>query len=65
MDEQQPSPQSDSTPVASALRMPEVSRKIMIRLLDQRDSVHDLTEMLHRAYKRHADRGMRDDDDWE
>lgn len=40
-------------------RTPEVSRKILVRLLDQRDSVHDLTEMLHRAYKRHADRGMR------
>jgi predicted N-acetyltransferase YhbS len=24
-----------------------------------RDSIHELTEMLHRAYKRHADRGMR------
>ncbi len=27
--------------------------------MDSRDSVIDLTELLHRAYKRHADRGMR------
>jgi GNAT superfamily N-acetyltransferase len=40
---------------------PEISRKVLVRLLDPRggDSVHELTELLHRAYKRHADRGMR------
>lgn len=40
-------------------RGPDVSRKVLVRLLEARDSIHDLTEMLHRAYKRHADRGMR------
>lgn len=27
--------------------------------MEPRDSIADLTELLHRAYKRHADRGMR------
>lgn len=61
MDDQQAA--SASTPPAAdriaPQRTPDVSRKVVVRLLDQRDSLHDLTEMLHRAYKRHADRGMR------
>jgi GNAT superfamily N-acetyltransferase len=40
-------------------QIPDVQRKIAVRLLDSRDSIPDLTELLHRAYKRHADRGMR------
>lgn len=54
---------SESAPIASASpapqRWPDINRKIVVRLLDARDSISDLTEMLHRAYKRHADRGMR------
>ncbi|MGE3108585.1 MAG: GNAT family N-acetyltransferase [Phycisphaerales bacterium] len=38
---------------------PETTRKFSVRLMDGRDSISDLTELLHRAYKRHADRGMR------
>ncbi len=36
-----------------------LATKIVVRVLERADSVHELTEMLHRAYKRHADRGMR------
>ena len=43
----------------AARPQPDVQRKIAVRLLDPRDSILDLTELLHRAYKRHADRGMR------
>jgi GNAT superfamily N-acetyltransferase len=61
MNDPQPAEQQAPAPaqLGGGRRAPEVSRKIVVRLLDQRDSVHDLTEMLHRAYKRHADRGMR------
>jgi GNAT superfamily N-acetyltransferase len=68
MDDQNPDPDqgTSATNIAAVPpiptdthRAPDVSRKIMVRLLDPRDSVHELTEMLHRAYKRHADRGMR------
>lgn len=63
-------PQEMPTPKDSALSAPttttgaggrsaEAARKFAIRPMDQRDSIHDLTELLHRAYKRHADRGMR------
>ena len=42
-----------------AHRAPDISRKVLVRLVEPRDSIHDLTDLLHRAYKRHADRGMR------
>ena len=48
-----------ATQAAPARRHPDINTKIVIRLLDQRDSIPDLTKLLHRAYKRHADRGMR------
>lgn len=38
---------------------PDIARKVVIRRLGSRDSLADLTELLHRAYKRHADRGLR------
>jgi predicted N-acetyltransferase YhbS len=38
---------------------PDIARKVVIRRLGSRDSIFDLTELLHRAYKRHADRGLR------
>jgi predicted N-acetyltransferase YhbS len=50
---------ANGTSTSSNGRGPDVSRKVLVRLLESRDSIHDLTEMLHRAYKRHADRGMR------
>ncbi len=62
MEDQQADPDqgtSATNGIAGTHRTPDVSRKILVRLLDPRDSVHELTEMLHRAYKRHADRGMR------
>ncbi len=60
MEEPQPSEHPEQAAATSMHRAPGgVERKIMVRLLDQRDSIHELTEMLHRAYKRHADRGMR------
>lgn len=54
--------QSTSAPAAppsQPLRWPDVSRKVLVRRMDTKDSIHELTELLHRAYKRHADRGMR------
>lgn len=51
-------PQQQSEP-AVAQRWPDINRKVVVRLLDSRDSITDLTDLLHRAYKRHADRGMR------
>jgi GNAT superfamily N-acetyltransferase len=46
-------------PDAPPLSRPDIARKIVVRRLGSRDSLFDLTEMLHRAYKRHADRGLR------
>lgn len=36
-----------------------LSRKIRVRLLEPGDSLAHLTGMLHRAYKQHADRGIK------
>lgn len=48
-----------SAPPIPAHRVPDISRKVLVRLFESRDSIHDLTDLLHRAYKKHADRGMR------
>jgi GNAT superfamily N-acetyltransferase len=59
-DDQGNAPQSvTENGAARGMRGPEITRKVFVRLFDHRDSVHELTELLHRAYKRHADRGMR------
>lgn len=50
---------AESPATAPFVPSADVSRKVVLRLLDQRDSIHELTQLLHRAYKRHADRGMR------
>jgi len=55
----QPPTSSVADTAAPPPRWPDINRKVAVRLLDARDSVHELTELLHRAYQRHADRGIR------